>query len=156
MSLRYDAVRPDLMTQVEPSNGCMGFTGNGLKLDIFDYGDPFVRPPLIVDGVRLANLIDIGLMRLDVQNRRNAWKDLIDLDAITDIYPLSGLLSLYNSRYPPLPVKQCFMSLVMNLEYPPAVDVFPSELMLAASTPSSVISSLKRKTVEVYSRKSST
>jgi hypothetical protein len=138
------------MGKVEPANGCMGLTGNGLKLDVFDYGDPFVKPANVVDGIRLASLLDIGLMKLDVQNRRSAWKDLIDLNAITNIHPLTELLSVYNLRYPPLPVKQCYMSLVKNLEKPPSVDLFPVELMFDNSTPESIISSLKRKSVEVY------
>ncbi|MCA6369136.1 MAG: nucleotidyl transferase AbiEii/AbiGii toxin family protein [Cytophagales bacterium] len=138
------------MGKVEEANGCMGLTDNGLKLDVFDYGDPFIKPSKIVDGIRMASLLDIGLMKLDVQNRRSAWKDLIDLNAITDIHPLTELLSVYNLRYPPLPVKQCYMSLVKNLENPPSIDQFPFELMFNSSTPDSIISSLKKKSVEVY------
>ncbi len=43
------------------------------------------------------------LMKLHAQNRRNSWKDLIDLDVITNDNPLSELLSLYNKQYPPWP-----------------------------------------------------
>ena len=138
------------MGKVEAANGCMGLTDNGLKLDVFDYGDPFIKPSQVVDGIRMASLLDIGLMKLDVQNRRSAWKDLIDLNAITDIHPLIELLSVYNLRYPPLPVKQCYMSLVKNLESPPSIDQFPFELMFNNSTPEAIISGLKKKSVEVY------
>lgn len=79
------------MAKVEAQNGCMGVTANGIKLDVFDYGDPFVLPSNTIDGIRLASLLHIGLMKLDVQNRRNAWKDLIDLNAITKFHPLGEL-----------------------------------------------------------------
>ena len=138
------------MGKVEQANGCMGLTENGLKLDVFDYGDPFIRQAHVVEGIRMASLLDIGLMKLDVQNRRSAWKDLIDLNAITDIHPLIELLSVYNLRYPPLPVKQCYMSLVKNLENPPSIGDFPVKLMFSNTTPESVISSLKKKSLEVY------
>lgn len=138
------------MGKVEPANGCMGLTKNGLKLDVFDYGDPFVKPAIVTDGIRLASLLDIGLMKLDVQNRRNAWKDLIDLNAITEIHPLSELLRFYNLRYPPLPIKQCYGSLISNLNTPPPIDSFPFDLMLDNSKPEHVISGLKEKCLEVY------
>lgn len=79
------------MAKVEPQHGCMGSAATWVKIDIFDYGDPFVKEELVVDGIQLASLVDIGLMKLVVQNRRNAWKDLIDLNAITDLHPLSEL-----------------------------------------------------------------
>ncbi len=138
------------MGKVEPANGCMGLTENGLKLDVFDYGDPFVKPAIVTDGIRLGSLLDIGLMKLDVQNRRNAWKDLIDLNAITEIHPLSELLSAYNLRYPPLPIKQCYGSLISNLNTPPPIDSFPFDLMLDNSKPEHIISGLKEKCFEVY------
>lgn len=138
------------MAKVEPRNGCMGATVNGIKLHVFDYGDPFVKQANIVDGIRLASLLDIGLMKLDVQNTRNAWKDIIDLNMITNFHPLSELLSVYNQRYPQLPKKQCLMSLVKNLETPPTIDSFPFDLMFDNSKPDEIISGLKDKCVELY------
>jgi hypothetical protein len=138
------------MAKVEQEHGCMGVTAGGVKLDVFDYGDPFVMPARNIDGIRLASLLDIGLIKLDVQKRRNGWKDLIDLNAITEIHPLAELLSIYNRRYPPLPVKQSFMALVKNLNVPPPTNQFPHDLMFNKSNPGDVISNLKKKSVEVY------
>lgn len=139
-----------MMAKVEPLNGCIGATANEIKLEVFDYGDPFVKRANIIDRIRMASLLDIGLMKLSVQNRRNAWKDIIDLNAITNFHPISELLSVYNQRYPPLPKKQCFMSLVKNLETPPSIDDFPYDLMLDNSRPDDIIFGLKKKCVEVY------
>lgn len=133
------------MAKVEPYNGCMGSTANGIKIDIFDYGDPFVKEARVVDGIRLASLIDIGLMKLDVQNRRSAWKDIIDLNAITDIHPLSELLSFYNVRYPAFPLKQTVASLIRNLESPPSLSTFPSDLLIKTTNSNDVVNELKRK-----------
>jgi hypothetical protein len=138
------------MAKVEPQHGCMGYTANGIKLALFDYGDPFVTEAAIVDGIRLASLVDIGLMQLDVQDRRNAWKDLIDLNAITNLHPLSELLSLYNKRYPAMPLKQCFMSLIHNINNPPPISTFPSDLMFEKTHAEEVVLSLRRKSHDVY------
>lgn len=133
-----------------PLKGCTGVTDKGIKLNVFDYSDSFVKQANIVDGIRLASLLDIGLMKLDDQNRRNTWKDIIDLNIITNFHPLSELLSVYNQRYPAWPKKQCFMALVKNLETPPSLDNFPYDLMFNNSKPDDIISDLKKKCVEVY------
>lgn len=149
--LKY--VFPSIITniaKVEPKHGCMGSKANGIKIDIFDYDDPFVKEAIVGDGIRLVSLIDIGLMKLDVQNRRNALKDLIDLNAITDIHPLSELLSFYNKRYPALPLKQAVMLLIQNIDSPPALATFPSDLMFMETNPNNVVLSLKAKWADLY------
>ena len=120
------------------------------KLDVFDHGDPFVKPEKMIDGIELTGLLNIGLTKLHAQNRRNSWKDLIALDVITNDHPLSELLSLYNKRYPPWPKKQCFSSLVKNLEVPPSLETFPHGRAIDDREPDEIISSLKKKCVEVY------
>jgi len=137
-------------SKVDSQNGCVGMTANGIKLHVFDYGYPFVKQANIVDGIRLASLLDIGLMKLDVQNTRNAWEDIIDLNMITNFHPLSELLSVYNLGYSPLPKKQCFMSLMKNLKTQPSLDNFPYQLMVDNSKPSDIIFGLKKKCVGVY------
>ncbi len=121
-----------------------------IELDVFDYGDPFVKSKNKVDEIELTSLLNIGLMKLHAQNGRNTWKDLIDLKAITTYHPLSELLSLYNKRYPPWPKKQCLMSLVKNLETPQSLDTFPHDRVMDETGPDEIISNLKRKCSEVY------
>lgn len=128
----------------ERLNGYVGLT------KMFDYGDPYVKPAIITEGIRMANLLDVGLMKLDIQNRRNTWTDLIDLNTITEIHPLSELLSAYNHRYPPFPIKQCYGSLISNLTTPPSIDSFPHDLMHDGVKPEHVISVLKDKCLDVY------
>ncbi len=120
------------------------------KLDVFDHGEPFLKPEKMIGGIELTGLLNMGLMKLHAQNRRNSWKDLIDLDAITNDHPLSELLSLYNKRYPPWPKKQCLMSLVKNLEAPQSLDTFPHDRVMDETGPDEIISSLKKKCVELY------
>ncbi len=119
-------------------------------LDVTDYVDSFVPPENVINEIRRASLLDIGVRKLDVQNRRCVWKDLIELNVITEIHPLIELLSVYNLRFPPLPVKQCYMALVKNLEHPPAIGDFPIEIIDNNSTPATILSSLKKKSIEVY------
>jgi Nucleotidyl transferase AbiEii toxin, Type IV TA system len=126
----------------EPNAGVLGITGSGVKLDVFDYGDPFVLPALEVDGMRLASLVDIGLMKLDVQRRRNAWKDLIDLHQIIRVHPIEKLLELYPKRYLNVQPKQAFMALLNNLKNPPADNLYPRELMFIQIEPIVLIKEL--------------
>ena len=126
----------------EPDSGVLGITGRGVKLDVFDYGDPFVLPAIEVDGMRLASLVDIGLMKLDVQRRRNAWKDLIDIYQIIRAHPIEKLLELYPKRYPGVQPKQSFMALLNNLKNPPADNLYPRELMFIQIEPKVIIKEL--------------
>ena len=106
---------------------------NGLGLT--DYRDSFVKPKKVINEIKRASLLDIGVRKLDVQNRRCVWKDLIELNVITEIHPLIELLSVYNLLFPPRPIKQCYMALVKNLENPPAMGDFPIEIKNNNSTP---------------------
>ena len=81
-------------------------------------------------------------MKLDVQRRRNAWKDLIDIGQITRVHPIEKLLELYPKRYPGVQPKQSFMALLSNLKNPPADNLFPRELMFTPIEPGAVIKEL--------------
>lgn len=133
----------------EPDYGVLGITDKGIKLDVFDYGDPFVLPPQEIDGLRLASLIDIGLMKLDVQRRRNTWKDLIDLHQITKFHPIEQLLEMYSKRYTSVQPKQSFMALMNNLKNPPSESIYPRELMFFEIDPKRVIQDLTDKCIHV-------
>lgn len=56
------------------------FTGNSakdcIKLDLF-YTDPFIRPVLKIDNIRLATLDDITAMKIDVVSRGARKKGLL-------------------------------------------------------------------------------
>lgn len=103
-------VRKEEYTDVEDG------TNTFKKLDVFDYGDPFVYPAETIDGIRLASVLDIGLMKLNAQTRRNSWKDLVDLAIITRQHDFPELKKMYRSRYPRFDIKDAINSLQFNIE----------------------------------------
>jgi len=79
------------------------FIGNSaddcIKLDLF-YTDPFIRPVLNVDGIRLASLDDITAMKIDVVSRVARKKDFWDLHELLDYYSIPQMILLHEERYP--------------------------------------------------------
>jgi hypothetical protein len=74
-----------------------------VKLDIY-YTDPFIRPPVNREGLRLASQEDIIAMKLDIIGRGTGSggrkKDFWDLHRARDYYSFGQMLSLYGERYP--------------------------------------------------------
>ena len=61
---------------------------------------PLLEPSPTVVGVRLAGILDIGLMKLDAVVGRGARKDFCDLYSIARQVPLARLLELGEQKYP--------------------------------------------------------
>ena len=66
----------------------------------FSYGYPLLEPPAEVSGVRLAGLLDIGMMKLDALISRGARKDFYDLYFIAQQIPLEEMLHQGPLKYP--------------------------------------------------------
>lgn len=83
------------------------FVGNNtedqVKVDVY-HTDPFIRPALVVNGVRMAGLEDIAAMKLDIVGRGvgsgGRMKDFWDLHALLDRYTIPQMLDFYGERYP--------------------------------------------------------
>lgn len=79
------------------------FIGNSaddcIKLDLF-YTDPFIRPVLNVDNIRLASLDDITAMKIDVVSRVARKKDFWDLHELLECYSIPQMILLHEERYP--------------------------------------------------------
>jgi len=70
-----------------------------IKLDLF-YTDLFIRPFLVVDGLRLASLEEIAAMKIDVVSRIGRKKDFWDIHELMDIFSIEDMLHLHEERYP--------------------------------------------------------
>jgi predicted nucleotidyltransferase component of viral defense system len=70
-----------------------------IKLDLF-YTDPFIRPFLLIDGLRLASLEEIAAMKIDVISRVSRKKDFWDIHELMDLYSIEAMLNLHQLRYP--------------------------------------------------------
>lgn len=70
-----------------------------IKLDLF-YTDPFIRPVLKIDNIRLANVDDITAMKIDVVIRGARKKDFWDLHELLEYYSIPQMLLLHEERFP--------------------------------------------------------
>ena len=90
-------------SQILPAMGKSYLVGTDadhtVKLDVF-YTDPFIRPVLLQDGIRLATVDEIVAMKLDVIQRTGRKKDFWDIYEVMDRYSFEQMLALHEERYP--------------------------------------------------------
>jgi hypothetical protein len=80
--------------------GNLVFLAEGVRVGFYGYGHPLVAPLVEVDGLRLASVEDIGLMKLDALLSRAMRKDFYDLYFICQKRSLRSLLDLAPQKYP--------------------------------------------------------
>jgi hypothetical protein len=107
-----DEVRPEMHRQavqvlktfrptiVEQAWGNLLLLIESLRVGFFGYGYPLIAPPALAEGVPLASLTDIGLMKMDAIVTRASRKDFYDLYAIARHIPLRTLLDRAPVKYP--------------------------------------------------------
>lgn len=71
-----------------------------IKTDLLYWDAPYLFPPLIEDGIRLATIEDIAAMKLDTISRGGRKKDFWDLSEILKTHNFSDLLDIYKKKYP--------------------------------------------------------
>lgn len=71
-----------------------------VKLDFLKYPYPFVQEFIDVEGVRLASVENISVMKLLAIARRGVKKDFVDLYFILERYSLGELVQLFESKLP--------------------------------------------------------
>ena len=84
---------------IKQSENIHVFTVNGIKVDFVNYPYPWLRPPLLTEGIILADIEDIIPMKLSAITNRGTKKDFIDIYYLLDQYPLVDMLNLYNAKY---------------------------------------------------------
>lgn len=84
----------------DSSWGNLIFLADNVRVGFFGYGYDLVEPLSQAEGVALANLTDIGLMKMDALLARASRKDFHDLYAICQRIPLRTLLDLAPRKYP--------------------------------------------------------
>jgi predicted nucleotidyltransferase component of viral defense system len=85
---------------IENVNGNLLMLVQGLHVGFFSYGYPLLEPVQMLENIRVASLLDIGLMKLDAVIGRGSRKDFYDLYAITLKIPLRELLNAGARKYP--------------------------------------------------------
>lgn len=124
------------LAQFEPqladsSWGNLVFLARGVRVGFYGYGYNLLQPPLKVEGIQLASVEDIGLMKLDAILGRAGRKDFIDLYEICKYHPLRELLDLAPRKYPG--VRDFETQVVKRLVYfeRAEIDISPSMLVPA-------------------------
>ena len=84
---------------LEDTEGNLLLEVRGLHIGFFGYGYPLMAPADTVEGVAIAGIADIGLMKLDALISRGSRKDFYDLYVIAQRTPLAELLSLGPGKY---------------------------------------------------------
>jgi len=85
---------------IEDVDGNLLLLVSGLHVGFFGYGYPLLKISDTIEGVALASIVDIGLMKLDALISRGSRKDFYDFYMIAQQIPLPELLSLGKSKYP--------------------------------------------------------
>jgi len=95
------ALRPYFSFQiVHDVVGSLLLDVQGTAVGFFGYGYPLLAETTTVEGVALAGLLDIGLMKLDAIASRGVRKDFYDLYFIAQHLPLTELLERGQEKYP--------------------------------------------------------
>jgi hypothetical protein len=116
----------DLQTE---SQGTLIGTLQGARVSFFNYPYPLLEPTPSLCGVRIASLVDIGLMKLTAASQRGSRKDFVDLFFICrQVKPLSELLALLSEKYQG--VKYSLPHLLRSLVYFDDAEAEPMPHML--------------------------
>jgi hypothetical protein len=79
--------------------GNLVFVAEQVRIGFYGYGHPLIEPYVQAEGVSLASLTDIGLMKLDALLARASRKDFHDLYAICQRMPLRSLLDAAQQKF---------------------------------------------------------
>jgi hypothetical protein len=102
------SLRAPLMKALKPFDplladaawGNLVFLARGVRIGFYGYGYSMIGALVEAEGVRLASIEDIGLMKLDALLARASRKDFHDLYAICQRIPLRQLLDDAPEKYP--------------------------------------------------------
>jgi predicted nucleotidyltransferase component of viral defense system len=87
-------------TLADSSWGNLVFLANDVRVGFYGYGFPLVAPMIEHEGIRLASIEDIALMKLDAMLSRAARKDFYDLYFICQIIDLRQLFDKSLKKFP--------------------------------------------------------
>ena len=94
-----DALAAFHPTLADSAWGNLVYLAADVRIGFYGYGFPLVAPLLETEGIRLASIEDIALMKMDALLSRAARKDFYDLYFICRKIPLRVLLDLAPQKY---------------------------------------------------------
>lgn len=78
----------------------MQLTLDNIKVDIYNWALPFIEPPVVSDGLRLASVNDIAAFKLDAVTTRKTKKDFYDIHFLLKKMSFEEMISVYQKKYP--------------------------------------------------------
>ena len=75
------------------------FEINDVKVDFVNYSYPWLTDPIILDGIRMAQMEDIAAMKLAAITGRGTRKDFIDLYFLLRKFTLEDIFQYYQQKY---------------------------------------------------------
>lgn len=94
------ALKPFAPQLADSAWGSLVFLANNVRVGFYGYGYEMISPLATADGVKIAGIADIALMKLDALLSRASRKDFHDLYAICQRTRLRDLLNLAPRKYP--------------------------------------------------------
>lgn len=88
------------VTPIKKSALSLTCTIDNIKVDFIHFRYPFIRPILLVDGLRIVSLEDIASMKLDAISGRGSKKDFYDVFYLLRFFSLTDMFGLYLEKYP--------------------------------------------------------
>lgn len=86
-------------TLIKKTSNIFIYQIDGIKVDIVNYPYPWLEELLTEGGLRLADIRDIGAMKLSAITGRGSKKDFIDLYFLLQIFTLDEVISFYKKKY---------------------------------------------------------
>jgi hypothetical protein len=71
----------------------------GIKVDIVAYPYPWIRDPVIIDGLLLSSVEDIAAMKLSAITGRGTKKDFYDIYLLLQYFSLEEMIQFYQQKY---------------------------------------------------------
>ncbi|WP_207632825.1 nucleotidyl transferase AbiEii/AbiGii toxin family protein [Foetidibacter luteolus] len=84
---------------------------NSVKVDFVNTKVPLLFPLLNIDGIRIADVRDIAILKFQAILKRGSKKDFIDLYELLQKFEIGELLKLFQQKYPNASDVQLLMSM---------------------------------------------
>ncbi|MBV6451749.1 MAG: hypothetical protein MHPDNHAH_02496 [Anaerolineales bacterium] len=122
------ALAPFQPTLADSSWGNLVYLAKDVRIGFYGYGFPLVAPLVEMEGVRLASIEDIALMKMDALLSRAARKDFYDLYFICQKFRLRQILDLAPQKY--ANVRDFEVQTVKRLAYFENAEAEPDPILL--------------------------
>jgi hypothetical protein len=92
-----------------------------VKVELLSYPYPLIQPLILMEGMRMGSLEDLGAMKLKaIVDDGGRFKDFVDIYKILEHEPLESLTDAYEKKYPKAKRAMVYKGLVVHNELVPA------------------------------------